>query len=166
MIDQSLRNLQVLQKADALIAKIWVNHLARRLSLFAFAALIGAFAIGMANVAVLFALQPASGIMWSAAIVALLDLGMAALVLMLAANSKPGPEMDLAFETRQMAVEAVQNDAREFKHALDALGQEMRSVKANVTQLVENPLDVAAQKLLIPAALSILKGVRSKKEHG
>jgi hypothetical protein len=31
--------------------------------------------------------------------------------------------------------------------------------------LVQNPLDIAAQKLLIPAALSIVKGLRSKKEH-
>jgi hypothetical protein len=166
MIDQSLRNLQVLQKADALLAKIWVSHLARRLSLFAFAALIGGFALGMANIALLFALQPGIGTVWAPSIVALVDLAMAAIVLMLAANSKPGPEMDLAFETRQMAVEAVQEEAGEFKHALDTLGQEVRSVKASVTQLVENPLDVAAQKLLIPAALSILKGVRSRKEHG
>jgi hypothetical protein len=38
-------------------------------------------------------------------------------------------------------------------------------VKQNVTALVHNPLDVAAEKVLVPAALSVLRGLRSKKEH-
>jgi hypothetical protein len=64
-----------------------------------------------------------------------------------------------------MAVEAIQADKRDLKLAIEAVGQEVRDVKTNITQLVQNPLDVAAQKLLIPAALSILRGIRSKKEH-
>jgi hypothetical protein len=65
-----------------------------------------------------------------------------------------------------MAVESIQADARDVKLALDAVGQELKNFKANISQVVQNPLDVAAQKLLIPAALSMLKGLRSKKEHG
>ena len=64
-----------------------------------------------------------------------------------------------------MAVETIQADKRDLKLAIEAVGQEVRDVKTNITQLVQNPLDVAAQKLLIPAALSILRGIRSKKEH-
>jgi hypothetical protein len=84
-------------------------------------------------------------------------------VLVVATKSHPGPEIDLAFEVRQMAVESIQADARDLKLTVDALGDEMRNVKATITGLVQNALDVAAQKLLIPAALSILSGLRSKK---
>jgi len=41
----------------------------------------------------------------------------------------------------------------------------VKTVKQNVAAVVHNPLDVAAEKLLVPAVLSILKGLRSKKEH-
>ena len=37
----------------------------------------------------------------------------------------------------------------------------MRGVKAQISELLHNPLDVATQKLLVPAALSVLRGLRS-----
>jgi Putative Actinobacterial Holin-X, holin superfamily III len=165
MIDHLLRDLQVLHKADFLIGRIWLNVLVRRLGLFAFAALIAVFGLGMANVAAFYAFQASLGAVWAAAVVAAVDLVIAAIVLLVGSNSRPGPEIDVAFEVRKMAVEAIQADTRDLKLAIEAVGQEVKDVKANITQLVQNPLDVAAQKLLIPAALSILRGMRSKKEH-
>ena len=87
----------------------------------------------------------------------------AAIVLLVAANARPGPEIELAFDVRKMAIDSIQVDARDLKLTVDALGQEIREVKANIVGFAHNPLDVAAQKLLIPAALSIIKGMRSKK---
>jgi len=165
MIDHLLRDLQVLQKADFLIGRIWLNVLARKLGLFAFAALIAVFGLGMANVAGFYALQASLGAVWAAAVVAAVDLVIAAIVLLVGSNARPGPEIEVAFEVRKMAVEAIQADTRDLRLTIDAVGQEVKGLKANITQLVQNPLDVAAQKLLIPAALSILKGMRSRKEH-
>jgi hypothetical protein len=165
MIDHLLRDLQVLQKADFLIGRIWLNVLARKLGLFAFAALIAVFGLGMANVAGLSALQGSLGAVWAAVIVAAVDLVVAAVVLLVGSNSRPGPEIEVAFEVRKMAVEAIQADARDLKLTIDAVSQEVKGLKANITQLVQNPLDVAAQKLLIPTALTILRGMRSRKEH-
>jgi hypothetical protein len=165
MIDHLLRDLQVLHKADFLIGRIWLNVLVRRLGLFTFAALIAVFGLGMINVAGFYAFQPSLGAVWAAAVVATADLLIAAIVLLVGSNSRPGPEIDVAFEVRKMAVEAIQADTRDLKLAIAAVGEQVQDVKANITQLVQNPLDVAAQKLLIPAALSILRGIRSKKEH-
>jgi hypothetical protein len=85
-----LRDLQVLRKADMLIGKIWLNVLARRLGLFVFAALIGVFGLGMANVAAYNALQSSIGTVWAATAVALADFVIAAIVLFLAMRSRPG----------------------------------------------------------------------------
>ena len=163
MIDNLVRDLQVLRKADFLIGKIWLGVLARRFGLFAFAGLIAVFGLGMANVADFYALQVSAGPIWGAAIVAIVDLVIAAIVLLVAANARPGPEIELAFDVRKMAIDAIQGDARDLKLTVDALGQEIREVKANIVGFAHNPLDVAAQKLLVPAALSIIKGMRSKK---
>ena len=163
MIDNLVRDLQVLRKADFLIGKIWLGVLARRVGLFAFAGLIAVFGLGMANVADFYALQVSAGPVWGATIVAIVDLVIAAIVLLVAANARPGPEIELAFDVRKMAIDALQGDARDLKLTVDALGQEIREVKANIVGFAHNPLDVAAQKLLVPAALSIIKGMRSKK---
>ena len=165
MIDHLLRDLQVLRKADILIGKIWLNVLARRLGLFAFAGLIGLFGLGMANVAGYNALQSSIGIIWAATVVAIANFAIAAIMLLFASRSHPGPEIDVALELRKTALEFIHEDARDLKLTIDAMGQEIRNVKQNVTALVHNPLDVATEKLLVPAVLSILRGMRAKKEH-
>jgi hypothetical protein len=165
LIDHLLRDVQVLRKADLLIGKIWLGVFARRLGLSAFAGLIAVFGLGMANLAAYNALQQSIGVIWSASAVAVADLAIAALVLLVANKSRPGPEIEMAFEMRRMALEAMQDDARNLKLMVDAIAGEMRTVKENVAAVVHNPLDVAAEKLLIPAVLSLLKGFRSKKEH-
>jgi hypothetical protein len=165
MIDHLLRDLQVLRKADILIGKIWLNALARRLGLFAFAGLIGLFGLGMANVAGYNALQNSIGMIWAATVVAMADFAIAAIGLLLAGRSRPGPEIDIALELRKTALASIHEDTRDLKLTIDAMGQEIRNVKQNVTALVHNPLDVATEKLLVPAVLSILRGIRAKKEH-
>lgn len=165
MIDHLLRDLQVLRKADILIGKIWLNVLARRLGLFAFAGLIGVFGLGMANVAAYYTLQNSLGVIWAATVVAIMDFAIALIVLLVGSRTRPGPEIDVAFEVRRTALESIQEDARDLKLTIDTLGQEIKNVKQNITAVVHNPLDVAAEKLLVPAVLSLLRGLRSKKEH-
>jgi len=165
MIDHLLRDLQVLRKADFLLGKIWLSVLARRFGLYAFAGLIAVFGLGMANVAGFYALQGSFGPIWDSVIVAIADFVIAAVVSLIAGNARPGPEIDLAMDVRKMAIDSIQVDARDLKIVLDSVTQELRGVKETLTGLVHNPLDTAAQKLLIPAALSIVKGLRSRKEH-
>lgn len=164
MIDNLIRDFQVLRKADVLIAKIWLNLMARRLGFFTFAGLVAVFGLGMANVAGFYALLEAAGAVWAAAIMAAIDLAIALIVALVAKTSAPGPEMELAFEVRKMAVESIEADAGEIKLAIDALGQDLREAKETVVRFAHNPLDAAAQKILVPAAISIIRGIRSKKE--
>jgi hypothetical protein len=165
MIDNLLRDLQILHKADFLVGRIWLNVLVRRLGFLAFAALIAVFGLGMTNVAGFYALEASVGAVWGAAIVAVADLVIAAVILLVGNNARPGPEIDLAFEVRKMAVESIQADTRDLKRMVEAVSQDIQNARATIAGVVQNPLDVAAQKLLVPAALSILRGLRSKKEH-
>jgi hypothetical protein len=164
MIDNLIRDFQVLHKADVLIARIWLNVTARRLGLFAFAGLIAVFGLGMANVAGFYALQASAGAVWGAAIVAAVDFALASIVALVAKTSAPGPEMQLASEVRKMAVDSIEADAGEVRQVIDALGQDLREAKETVLGFARNPLDVAAQKILVPAAISIIRGIRSRKE--
>lgn len=159
-----VRHLHVLLKADSLIGRIWLTVVARRFGLLVFAGLIAVFGLGMMDIAAFFALQASVGSVWAAAIIAVVDFLLAAIVLLASRYSQPGPEIDLAFEVRKMAIEAIQADARDLKVTVDAFGQEVRSARDSIAEFAHNPLDAAVQKFLIPAATSIITGLRSKKD--
>ena len=166
MIDNLVRDLQVLGKADSLIGKIWLNVMARRFGLFALAGLVAVFGLGMANLAVFFGLQQSWGPVWSAAIVALADLILAVVIVILGRSIHPGPEIELAFDVRKMAIEAIQADLRDIKATVDSLGQQIRQTKDTIAGFVQHPLSAATENLLVPTVLSMLRGLRSKKEQG
>jgi hypothetical protein len=165
MIDNLVRDFQILSKADSLIGKIWLGVIIRRLSLFASAGLIAAFGLGMANIAGFYALQAPAGPVGASAIIALVDFVLAAIAVLVARNAGPGPEIELAFDVRKMAVDSIQADARDLKATIDALGQEVRDAKETILRFAHSPLDTAAEKLIIPAAISIVRGLRSKADH-
>ena len=166
MINNLVRDLQVLGKADSLIGKIWFNVMARRFGLFALAALVAACGLAMANVAGFFGLQQSWGPVWSAAIVALADLVLAVIIVLLGRSIHPGPEIELAFDVRKMAVEAIRADSENLKDTVGSVGQQISQTRDAIAGFIQNPVNTAAEHLLVPAALSILRGLRAKKEKG
>jgi hypothetical protein len=165
MIDDLFRDLRDLHKADALIGKIWLEALARRLGLSVFAGLNAVFGLGMTNVAGFYGLQESLGPAGAAAVVAIADFVLAAIVTLMARNSRPGPDIKQALDARKTAIEAIQASARDLKVNIDTFGQEIRDARDTISGFVQHPLDAAVQNLLIPAATSIIKGLRSKKDQ-
>ncbi len=165
MIDDFVRDVRLLQKADSLIGRIWLNSMARRFGLFAFAGLIAIFGLGMTNVAGFYALQSSMGPVWAAVLIAIGDFVLAVIVMLMGRSSQPGPEIDLAFDVRKMAIEAIQADARDLKGAIGALGRNIQEAKDSIAGFVRDPFDAATHKLLIPAAISIVRGLHAKKNR-
>jgi hypothetical protein len=165
MIDHLLVDLQALRKADVLIGRIWFNVLIRRLGLLAFAGLLGGLGLGMANVAGYNAMQPSIGAVWAASVTAMVDFAIAAMVVAAAAKSVSGPEADAAFQLRQMALDSIREDASGVTATLKSLGDEVRSTKETIAGFMHDPLDAVTQNVLVPAVLSILSGLRSKKDQ-
>jgi hypothetical protein len=153
MFADFVRHLQALSKVESLIARIWLTLLARRFAVFALAGLIALFGLGMADLAAFFWLQASLGAVWAAAVVALANFAVAAILAAYGAHAKPGPEMELATELRSMALESLQADAR----ALEA------NFKTIASGFVSSPLDAAAQKLLLPAIIAVIKGLRARR---
>ena len=165
MIDELARDVHVLHKADSVIGKIWLNAMARRFGFFAFAGLIAVFGLGMMNVAGFYGLQTYMSPVWSATIVGLVDFVLVAILMLAGKNSAPGSEIKQALDIRKMALESVQADVSDLKTAVDAFRQEVRDAKDSIVAFAHNPLDSAVQNLLIPAATSIISGLRSKKDQ-
>ena len=107
--------------------------------------------------------NPAYGFVWSAAIVAVVDFVLAALVLWLASRAQPGTELELALEVRKMAIASLLSDTADVRVAVDSIRQDIQQTRDSIAGFVQNPLNAAAERLLVPAALSLLRGLRSKK---
>jgi hypothetical protein len=88
-----------------------------------------------------------------------------AIVLLIAGKTRPASKIEAALEVRRMAFESIQEDARDLNLALNVLSEGMKGIKENVARFMRNPIDVPTDKLLVPAALSMLRGLRSKKDH-
>jgi len=163
MIDDLLRDLHAVWKADSVIARIWTEVLARRFGLLALSGLIGTFGLAAANVAAFFGLEPLWGPVWAAATMAVVNLVLAGIVLVCSNRVRPGRELELALELRKMGLESVQADAQDLKGTFDAIGQEIRQTRDSIAGIIHHPLDAATEKVLIPAALSLIRGLRGKK---
>jgi hypothetical protein len=158
MLETVVRDLQLLWKADSLIGRMWLNVMARRFGFFALAGLVAVFGLGMANVAGFYGLEQFQGPVWAAAIVAIADLFIALIIALLGRNVQPGPEIELAFEVRRMALTAVASDARDVKLTVD-------QTRATIAGYVQHPLNAATEHLLVPAIVQVLRGLRSKKHE-
>jgi len=84
-------------------------------------------------------------------------------IALLASGVRPGPEIELAFDVRKMALEAVRADSRDVRASVESVGQQIRQTKDTIAGFVQRPLDTATEHLLLPAVLSVLRGLRTKK---
>jgi hypothetical protein len=64
-----------------------------------------------------------------------------------------------------MAVESIRSDVGDIKAAADAFVQDIRDAKDSIVEFAHDPLNSAMQKLLIPAAASVISGLRAKKDE-
>ena len=106
------------------------------------------------------------GPVWSAAIVAVADLVLAVIIVLPGRSIHPGPEIELAFDVRKMAVEAIRADSENLKDTVGSFNQQISQTRDAIAGFIQNPVNTAAEHLLVPAALSILRGLRAKKEKG
>jgi len=160
MMDNLVRNLRVLWRAESIIADIRFRQMMTRSSMRGIAALLGAFAFLMGNLALFFALEQAWGAIWAAALIGLANLLLAIILLAMAERSRPGREMELALEVRNTALQALEKDAQVIQQQLTEFRDEVRGVREAVLGFVRHPLDAVLPSMLVPLAGAVIKGLK------
>jgi len=147
-VNAVMRHLRALWRAEMVIAEIKLGVLLKKSGMLAFAGLIGAFGLAMLNVALYLALAPLWGDVMAMITVAVGDFVIAAILVVAAGRGSKEPEIALASELRDQAVEALELDAR---IAVD-----------EVTGFVRRPVQVAgsASAALISIITAILRARR------
>lgn len=160
MMDNLVRNLRVLWRAESIIADIRFQQMMKRSSLKGIAALLGVFAFLMGNLALFFALEQAWGAIWAAAMIGVGNFLLAVVLLVVAERSRPGREMELALEVRNTALQALETDAQAVQQQLIEFRDEVRGVREAVVGFVRHPLDAVLPSMLVPLAGAVIKGLK------
>jgi hypothetical protein len=164
MMDNVVRHLRILWRADSIIAEIYLRLLVTRSGLFSFAGLIAVFGLLMLNLAGYLALEQVWGRVWAAVAMGLIDFLISLLLIVIAARRKPGRELDLALEVRGIALRGLEDEAAALQAELAALRDEFRDAKANLTRFVKHPLDTALPALIGPLGTLVLKSIKKHRD--
>lgn len=151
------RSLRILWRAESQLGTIRIAGLMKKAGMLAFAALVGVFGVAMLDVAAFFALLPQWGHTGAALAVALGDFVLAIVVVVLAQSVKPGAEVEMLSEVRDMALEDLEAEVEGVETAFVHARKEM-------LEMVRHPLSALAPGVLLPLLKSIVSGLRAGKD--
>ena len=153
-----VRQIHVLWRTESLLAELRFAAATRRTALFICAAVVGAAALAMVNVAAFFALLPGAGLTLAPLLVALGDAVGAGILLAMAQRGAPTAEVALLREVRDLALQELEAESA-------AIEAEVRSAGDQVRDLMRNPLGAVTPALafkLIKSAVAGLRGPATK----
>jgi hypothetical protein len=152
-IDNLFRNIQILWRADAIIAQIQLQHQLTSLGLRALAALIAAFGLLLLEFAAYLALVQTWGAIVAAVMLAAVNFAIAIIILFIAQRPKSGRDMELALSVHKSAMAALQSEAA-------GLQEHFVSARNAFT----HPLDSTLAALIAPAAGLLIRALKKSRE--
>lgn len=151
-IQSIVRNGRVYAKTELLLAEIRLRAYARKAVFFAIALGIALFGLGMLNVAAYQWLSRSWGPVETALVIAGVDFVVAALAALIGYTLAPGPELAMAEEMRNAALEATENEIALMQHGA-------------VSGLMTGAVELGAARLLVPTVSALMKGFRRKPKE-
>ena len=158
------RNLQLLWRAERVLAEARIKLMTRKLVLGVIAGIACLFAWGMLNIAGYFALEPSVGKAWAAFIIGMIDVVIAGLLVAVAQALQPGPEEDMVREVRDMAVGEIGAEVEDVQQKLLQLRDDVEGVRTSITEFMQRPLDVLSPSVIGPALMAVTKLIKAKKK--
>lgn len=150
-----VRNLKLFLKSERLLAEIRLKLATQKIALSVFAGLAGLFGLGMLNMAIFFAIQEPLGSAMAALLVGLGNLVLAGGLFVVIQRLDAGPETKVVEEVREMALGDIEAEARAFQNEMRLVRDEIADMRAGITKLVKNPMDVLTPRLLLPATAAL-----------
>ena len=131
-----LQKLQILARIEMAILRIDVQTAYRQTFLYAVGIVLILLAVAALNIAIYMALSESFGYDWGALIVAILNAVLAAVIILIAGRTKPGPESDMAKEIRQFAIAEINNDVEKVYQNLDEFKTDVQRIRTGFNSLI------------------------------
>jgi hypothetical protein len=106
------RQARLLMRSELLVVQAKLAFTMRRALLAALALILAGLGLVFVNIGLFAFLTPLWGPVWTPMGLGLINIGLAAIAILIAALMKPGPELALAEELRNMAGEALEAEVR------------------------------------------------------
>ncbi len=156
-MENFMRSLKLLWRSERLLAEHQLKLGTQRIVFIALAALVAVFGLAMLSMAAFFALVPYWGHALAALVVGGTDFILAAVLVIYAGSLKPGKEVEMVTEVRDMAL----NDIEEEVALAEA---ELVSLKDDVQKFIRNPVDALLPSVIVPLLSAIARGFGSAKK--
>jgi hypothetical protein len=163
-MDMLVKNLRILWRTERLLTEQRLRQIVRRVSLLTLAAVLGLFAVAMLNVAGYLYLVPLVEPTGAALVVAAADAVVAALLALAGLPQKPGPEVRVLEEIRDMALTDLEAEARSAQADLRQMRSEIAGMRQAVSSFARNPLDGLSPQLVTSAVTLLTNLLRNKKD--
>ena len=108
-------------------------------------------------------LRTQTGPIAAAGIASMGDIEIAGFLAAAAGNIQQCCENAIALQIRQQAMEGVDADARKLQSEMGQLRAELAGARNRVAGFLQDALDLASRKLLIPMVTSLVTGLVSRK---
>ncbi|SNT16012.1 phage holin family protein [Tropicimonas sediminicola] len=147
------RNAAIAIRMEKLIARREVAAVGRQIGMTAAAGILGAVGLIMLNVAGYLALAARLEPWLAALIVAIVNLALAALLLLVARNVSADGDVEAAREVRDLALSDLEGEVVDAAAEVQGLANDLRTV-------ARNPLSAAGLTALVPLLTLILKNLK------
>lgn len=157
------RNLKLLWRSEQILAESKIGLTSRKIVLGVVAGIACLFAWGMLNMALFFFFETEFGRAGSGLMVGLLDILLAAIILIVVQNLKPAAEEEMVREVRDIALAELGSEVDEVQAKLMQLRDDVEATRDGIAQFVSRPMDVLSPAMIGPAISVVSKLIKSGK---
>lgn len=158
------RNLQLLWRTERILAEARLKLTSRKLILAVGAGIAVLFALGMFNLAGLFALEPSLGLAGAAALVGFINIVAAGLILAIAQGLRPAEEEDMVREVRDLAIGEIGGEIEEVQSAFAQLRGDIEGMRKSISGFIKRPADAISPAMIGAGLSAVSKLVKSGKK--
>lgn len=151
-VDNLIRNLRALGRAQTIIADIQLQHFMTRVGLQVAAGVIALFGLLMLELAAFWALRDVWGEVIAALALGGANFAIALFLLLVAALRRPGRELDVAREVQTTAIQSLQLDARTLQNDV-----------VSFASAVRHPFETVIPTIVVPLVTMLVQSLRRKK---
>jgi len=160
-MDELVVKLRLLAKAEFILLRLHLIRSAKQAAFYLIAALMAVLAVGMLNVALYLYLLPMLERPRSALVVAVIDIALAAIVLIVASRLRLGPEAEAANALRELTMSELVSDIDRVKAQIADLSADIKQIRSTVSSFSLGSIGLPAVLQWLPM---LLKAFRRKKE--
>ena len=163
-MNDSVLKLRVLIRAETAIRESQLRLVGRQSVTIAIGIVLALLALGAVNLAIFLALAAQFSEIAAGLILALLNGVLAVIFILSAGRMKTGPEVAMAEQMRELALNELSSDADEMKQELQKVTDDVRQIRDGFSRIVHGDLTQLGLPNLSPLLSLLVGSIKNRKK--